>query len=304
MILVTGGCGFIASHITDELVRQGQEVVVFDDLSSGSLKNLNPKAHFFKGDITKIADIERVFTEYEIDKVCHHAAQISVAVSMRDPQHDVNTNVIGIINLLQVAVKHHIKRITFASSAAIYGNPVYLPIDEKHPKDPLSFYGLSKITSEQCIKIFAEDSGLTYGILRYANVYGPRQKAEGEGGVVAVFMNRMVRDQDCYINGDGKQTRDFIYVKDIARANVKALESSENFITNVSTDIYTDINELFVLVKKYTGYKKDVIYNERRKGDIKDSYLTNTGINNILSWKPEYSLEKGLEETAQYFLNE
>ncbi|MFA7674114.1 MAG: NAD-dependent epimerase/dehydratase family protein [Clostridia bacterium] len=304
MILVTGGCGFIASHITDALIKQGQKVVVFDDLSSGSLKNLNPKAYFFKGDITKITDIERVFAEYEIDKVCHHAAQISVTVSMRNPQYDVNTNIIGIINLLQCAVKHGVKRMTFASSAAIYGNPVYLPIDEKHPKDPLSFYGLSKITSEQCIKIFAQDSDMTYGILRYANVYGPRQKAEGEGGVVAVFMNRMVSGQDCCINGDGKQTRDFIYVKDIAGANVKALECSESFIANVSTDVYTDINDLFALVKKHTGYKKDAIYNERRKGDIKDSYLTNTTINSILSWKPEYSLEKGLEETAHYFLNE
>lgn len=304
MILVTGGCGFIASHITDELIDRGQEVVVFDDLSSGSLKNLNPKAHFFKGDVTKISDIEGVFYKYEIDKVCHHAAQISVAVSMQDPQYDVNTNVIGIINLLQCAVRHNVKRITFASSAAIYGNPVYLPIDEKHPKDPLSFYGLSKMTSEQCIKIFAQDGGMTYGILRYANVYGPRQKAEGEGGVVAVFMNRMVSGKDCYINGDGKQTRDFIYVKDIAKANVLALGNNENFIANVSTDVYTDINELFASIKKHTGYKKDAIYNERRKGDIKDSYLTNTGINDILSWKPEYSLEKGLEETAKYFLNE
>lgn len=303
MILVTGGCGFIGSHITDALIDKKHKVVVMDNLSSGNLKNLNSKAEFIKGDITNRDDIEAIFNRFPIDAVCHHAAQISVAVSMENPLFDVNTNIIGIINLLQACSKYKVKRFVFASSAAIYGNPVYLPIDEEHPKYPLSFYGLSKFTSEQCIRIFAENNDMTYGILRYANVYGPRQKAEGEGGVVAVFMNRMVEKKDCYIHGDGKQTRDFIYVKDIASANVKALECSTSFTANVSTNVYTDIISLFDIMKNQVGYEKKAVFTEPRKGDIKDSYLRNTGINELLSWLPEYDLNEGLKETAKYFLN-
>ena len=303
MILVTGGCGFIGSHITDELIDKGHDVVVADNLSSGSLINLNSKAKFIKADVTIIEQIEEIFKLYDINAVCHHAAQISVAVSMERPQFDVNTNVIGIINLLQMCAKYSVKRFVFASSAAIYGNPEYLPIDESHSLNPLSFYGLSKQMSEQCIRIYANNSNMTYGILRYANVYGPRQKAEGEGGVVAVFMNRMGSDQDCNIHGDGKQTRDFIYVKDIAKANVKALESNLNFTANVSTNVYTDISELFSTMKKQTGYTKQPIFTKPRKGDIKDSYLKNTVINDLLKWEPVYNLEQGLKETAKYFMN-
>ena len=303
MILVTGGCGFIGSHITDALIEKGNKVIVMDNLSSGNLKNLNSKAEFIKGDVTNTDDIESVFCRFPIRAVCHHAAQISVAISMENPLFDVNTNVIGIIKLLQACSRYKVKRFVFASSAAIYGNPAYLPIDEQHPKNPLSFYGLSKLTSEQCIRIYAENNEISYGILRYANVYGPRQKAEGEGGVVAVFMNRMTANKDCYIHGDGKQTRDFIYVKDIALANVKALECDESFTANVSTNVYTDIVTLFDTMKRQVGYNKNAIFTESRKGDIKDSYLKNTVINDLLSWLPKYDLNEGLRETAKYFLN-
>jgi len=303
MILVTGGCGFIGSHITDALIEKGNKVIVMDNLSSGNLKNLNSKAEFIKGDVTNTDDIESVFCRFTIRAVCHHAAQISVAISMENPLFDVNTNVIGIIKLLQACSRYKVKRFVFASSAAIYGNPAYLPIDEQHPKNPLSFYGLSKLTSEQCIRIYAENNEMSYGILRYANVYGPRQKAEGEGGVVAVFMNRMTANKDCYIHGDGKQTRDFIYVKDIALANVKALECDESFTANVSTNVYTDIVTLFDTMKRQVGYNKNAIFTESRKGDIKDSYLKNTVINDLLSWLPKYDLNEGLRETAKYFLN-
>lgn len=303
MILVTGGCGFIGSHVTDALIEKKYKVLVMDNLSSGSMENLNSKAQFVKGDITNTEDIEAIFKQYPIDAVCHHAAQISVAVSMENPVFDINTNIIGIINLLQACEKYKVKRFVFASSAAIYGNPVYLPIDENHPKNPLSFYGLSKLASEQCIRIFAQDTDMTYAILRYANVYGPRQRAEGEGGVVAVFMNRMVANKECFIHGDGKQTRDFIYVKDIAAANVKALQCHVSFTANVSTNVYTDIVTLFNVMKKETGYEKQAVYTQPRKGDIKDSYLKNTGIHELLSWYPEYDLSKGLKETAEYFLH-
>lgn len=303
MILVTGGCGFIGSHITDALIKEGHKVVAMDNLSSGSLNNLNVDADFFQADITNKQDLELLFDRYPIEAVCHHAAQISVGVSMEDPQLDVNTNVIGIINLLQMCAKHKVKRFVFASSAAIYGNPEYLPIDEAHPKNPLSFYGLSKLMSEQCIRIFANSNDMTYGILRYANVYGPRQRSEGEGGVVAVFMNQMISGKDCHIHGDGKQTRDFIYVKDIANANVKALESTENFTANVSTNVYTNILTLFETMKAQTGYRKDAIFSQARKGDIKDSYLKNTCINELLSWSAKYDLDQGLKETAEYFLH-
>lgn len=304
MILVTGGAGFIGSHIVDLLIQRGHEVLVLDNLSSGEMRNLNPKAHFVKGDINNLKDIEKLFEKYNIEGISHQAAQISVPVSMKNPQLDVHTNIIGTLNLLTLGQKNGLKRFAFASSAAIYGNPQYLPIDESHPKNPLSFYGLSKLTAESCIKIICENNGINYAILRYANVYGPRQKDEGEGGVVAVFANRMVDNKDCYIFGDGKQTRDFVFVKDIAMANVLALEGKNDIVSNVSTAIYTDINDLFSKMKDLIGYEKNAIYGPPREADIKDSYMKNDDIHKLLMWDAKYDLDRGLRETVDYFKNE
>ncbi len=293
-IAVTGGCGFIGSHTVDLLVKNGHEVVVYDNLSTGSPENLGKGALLYEGDITDRTQLDAFFTRIKPDTVMHMAAQSDVMLSMSNPSYDAEVNIMGTVNLLDFCRKNSVKRFVYASSAAVYGNPEYLGIDEDHPKNPESFYGYSKLIPETYIKMMAE----SYGIIRYANVFGPRQKAEGEGGVVAIFTNRMKKNQDCLIFGDGKQTRDFIYVNDIARANMLALESKENFTVNAATSEAISVNELFNIMKTQYRYKKNPVYKEARKGDIEHSWLDNKKIKVLLDWKPEYSIKSGIAEMA------
>ncbi len=297
-VLVTGGCGFIGSHIVDILIENDHDVCVFDDLSSGSMENLNEKADLRTGDLTNRTEIDALFRIFKPDAVIHHAAQIDVQESMKNPAYDCSVNIKGTVDLLDLSTKYRVKRFIYASSAAIYGNPEYLGIDEEHPKNPESFYGYSKLVPETYIRMMSEISGMGYAVLRYANVFGPRQKARGEGGVVAVFTDRMQSDKDCTIFGDGKQTRDFIYVKDIAGANLLALEADKSFTVNVSTSEATSVNQLFNLMKKVYGYDKSAVYEEARKGDIEHSWLDNKRIKDILGWNPKYSLEDGIKEMS------
>jgi UDP-glucose 4-epimerase len=228
----------------------------------------------------------------------HFAAQIDVQTSMNNPAYDAKINIMGTVNLLDMCKKHSVKRFVYSSSAAVYGNPKYLGVDEEHPKNPESFYGYSKLVPETYIKMFCSNSAMTYGILRYGNVFGPRQKAEGEGGVVAIFANRMKSDKACFIFGDGEQTRDFIYVKDIAAANSTALESTSNFTVNVGTAKAVSVNMLFDIMKKQYNYEKDAVIKAERPGDIIHSWLTNEKIRSELDWEPKYILESGISEMA------
>jgi UDP-glucose 4-epimerase len=294
-IAVTGGCGFIGSHTVDLLVENGHKVTVFDNLSTGSMENLNDDAVFYEGDITDRTQVDVFFTREKPDAVMHLAAQIDVQTSMKNPAYDAEVNIMGTVNLLDLGKKHSIKRFVYSSSAAVYGNPEYLGIDEEHPVNPESFYGYSKLAPEKYIKMIVD----SYAVIRYANVFGPRQRAEGEGGVVAVFTDMMKKDSDCLIFGDGTQTRDFIYVKDIARANLMALESDANFVANASTAKSTSVNELFSIMKNLYGHKKSPVYMDAREGDVVHSWLTNEKIKNILGWEPEYSLKAGLLEMAE-----
>lgn len=298
-IAVTGGCGFIGSHTIDYLIEKGHDVVAYDNLSTGSLENLNTSAHFYQGEVEDRTQLDAFFTREKPNAVMHMAAQIDVQVSMKNPSYDANVNVMGTVNVLDMCKKYGVERFVYSSSAAIYGNPEYLGVDEKHPKNPESFYGYSKLVPETYIKMYCDSCDMTYGILRYANVYGPRQKAEGEGGVVAIFTERMKKNEDCFVFGDGEQTRDFIYVKDIAAANAAALESTESFIANASTAIAVSVNGLFSIMKKTYGYKKDIIYKDARKGDIEHSWLTNDQSTKILGWNPQYNLKKGISEMAE-----
>lgn len=295
-ILVTGGAGFIGSHIVDKLVDKGHDVIVVDNLSVGKVNNLNSKAKFYKLDL-KSTDLEAVFTENNIEFVCHHAAQASVGFSMKDPLFDLQENVVATVNLLNICKKYSVKKFIAASTAAVYGIPEYLPVDEKHKITALSFYGLSKMTMESYIKFF----GIDYIIFRYANVYGPRQDCLGEAGVIAIFIDKVFKNQAIEIHGDGMQTRDFVYVEDVANANVLALESEiKNEIINISTCENISINNLFEIIKTAGSYKKDPTYTAPREGDIKDSVLDNSKAQNILNWQPEIHLKDGLIKTISW----
>jgi UDP-glucose 4-epimerase len=299
-ILVTGGAGFIGSHIVDLLIENGYEVVIVDNLSTGKEEFINKKAIFYKKDITD-DDLYEIFEKEKPDYVVHQAAQIDVQRSIDDPVFDAKVNILGTVNLLESCRKSGIKKIVYASSAAVYGNPEYLPIDEVHKINPISYYGISKHTAEHYFEVYSQLYDLKYTILRYANVYGIRQDPKGEGGVISIFIDKMLKGERPIIFGDGNQTRDFVYVKDVAKANLLALEKGDSEVVNISTNKATSINKLVELMNEIMNTSLEPIYAEPRKGDIVHSYLDNKKALEVLGWKPEYSLEDGLRETIEYY---
>lgn len=299
-VLVTGGAGFIASHITDILVESGYETIVVDNLSTGNRSNVNRRCIFYEEDITS-PNLKRIFETHQPEYVIHHAAQIDVQKSLNDPVYDAKTNIEGSINLLECCRKYSVRKIIYASSAAVYGEPKYLGIDELHPVNPLSFYGISKHTPEHYIGVYHELYGLEYTILRYANVYGIRQDPKGEGGVVSIFLDKLLKNETPLIYGDGKQTRDFIYVKDIAKANLCAIENGRNEILNIGTGKPTSVIELFECMANLLRSPVKPVYGEKRKGDILHSYFNVDKANRILNWKASWSFDKGLKETVEYY---
>lgn len=300
-ILVTGGAGFIGSHIVDQLIKNKYEVSVVDNLSTGREENINPSSKFYKVDISDNENLEKVFQAERPDYVIHQAAQINVQNSIRNPMFDAEANILGTINLLQCCVRFHTKKIVYASSAAVYGSPLYLGIDEEHVLNPPSFYGLSKQTSERYIQIFGELYPLNYTILRYANVYGIRQDPKGEGGVVSIFLGKLLGNEQPIVFGDGAQTRDFIYVEDIASANLAALYAGDGQVINVSRNQQTAVIELLEMMNEICGTNIKPIFAEARQGDIQTSYLDNRKARRLLSWEPIYSLKDGLRLTMEYY---
>ncbi len=303
-ILITGGAGFIGSHISDALIVSGHSVVVLDNVSSGRFENLNPKAHFVEGDIRDKALIDRLFKEHQFDIVNHHAAQMDVRKSVADPIFDAETNIIGTINLLEASRQYFVKRFIFASTGgAIYGEQDYFPADENHPTRPESPYGIAKRSVELYLHYYLTAHGLSNTVFRYANVYGPRQDPHGEAGVVSIFTNSLLAGKQSVIFGDGKQTRDYIYVGDVVRAHLLALEKnldSETF--NISTGIETDVNQLFSMLSGIiTDGKAKASYSEARKGEQKRSVCSAEKAEKNLGWKPEVNLEDGLKQTVEYF---
>ncbi|KKC30214.1 SDR family oxidoreductase [Caldanaerobacter subterraneus] len=299
-VLVTGGAGFIGSNIVDLLIGNGHGVVIVDNLSTGKEEFINKKAIFYKKDIAD-DDLYEIFEKEEPDYVIHQAAQIDVQKSVNNPAFDAKVNILGTVNLLECCRKSGVKKIVYASSAAVYGNPEYLPIDEVHKINPISYYGISKHTAEHYFEVYSQLYGLKYTILRYANVYGIRQDPKGEGGVISIFIDKMLKGERPIIFGDGKQTRDFVYVKDVAKANLLALKRGDNEVVNISTNKPTSINELVEIMNKIMNTSLKPIYTEPRKGDIIHSYLDNKKALEVLGWKPEYSLEDGLRETIEYY---
>jgi UDP-glucose 4-epimerase len=298
-ILVTGGAGFIASHVVDGFVQAGHQVVIVDNLSSGHRENINPKATFYQLDI-RSPELAAVFEREKPDIVDHHAAQIDVRRSVAEPVYDAEVNILGSLNLLQNAVKYGVKKIIYISSGgAVYGEPEYLPCDEKHPIKPMSPYGVTKHTIEHYLYLYQQNYGLRHLVLRYANVYGPRQDPNGEAGVVAIFGKRMLKGEPVTINGDGQQERDFVYVGDCARANLIGLERGEG-IYNLGMGVATSINEVFQCLKKLTGYKLEPTYGPAKMGDILRIYLDAGKARRELGWEPVVSLEDGLGRTLDH----
>ncbi len=303
-IIVTGGGGFIASHIVDAYILEGHKVLVIDDLSTGKKSNINKKAYFEKISILNRDALEGIFLSFKPDIVNHHAAQINLRYSFEDPVFDAEINIIGGINLLQVSLKHGVKKFIFASSGgAIYGESKERPIKEDTPPSPFSPYGVSKLSFEQYLKVFSKLNHMNYTILRYGNVYGPRQDPLGEAGVVAIFINNILSGKPCVVFGDGTQTRDYIYIKDVVELNMKILNGSEG-IYNVSTGKEYSVNQLIELLKEITQKKFEVIYDDPIPGEIKHISLDPSKANRDFQWYPSYSFKEGLEETYNYFLQE
>ncbi|AOT70055.1 GDP-mannose 4,6-dehydratase [Geosporobacter ferrireducens] len=297
-VLVTGGAGFIGSHVADLLINQGFQVIIIDNLSTGKMENVNKSATFYHMDI-RSESVQEVFEKEKPTFVVHHAAQIDIQKSIKEPRLDGEINILGTINILENCIRYGIQKIIYPSSAAVYGEPAYLPVDEKHNICPMSYYGISKYTPEQYIRVYSSLYDLKHTIFRYANVYGPRQAYEGEGGVVAIFQHLMKIGQSPIIFGDGSQTRDYIYVGDVAQANLKALTQGDNETFNISTNEKTTVNQLFDVMKQLLGFQGDVQYRPERPGDIPHSILDNRKAMMQLDWTPRYSLAAGLEEMLQ-----
>ena len=301
--LVTGGAGFIGSHIVDALRERQHAVAVLDDLSSGKRHFIPSEVEFFEQSIT--ADLDAAFESFKPQVVFHEAAHISVSVSVRDPIMDAERNILGSINVLEAAVRHGVERLVYASSGAAYGDPVTLPMDETHTVDALSPYGISKATVERYLYYYRAAQGLESVALRYSNVYGPRQDPHGEAGVVAIFSEKFLAGERPRVFGDGLQTRDFVFVRDVASANMAAMEADLGPDTprvfNVSTQTQTTVNDLHQMLAEPFGFEEAPIHTEQRLGDVYHSVLANRSIAEHLGWSPGMDIRPGLVETAEYF---
>ncbi len=301
-VLVTGGAGFIGSHIVDGLVESGHEVFVVDNLSEGNPANLNPDAHAFDVSINDADSLERAFAEAAPELVSHHAAQISVRNSMYDPTKDAEVNIIGSLNVLQCAVKHNVERLIFASTSAVYAKPSHLPMDEAHPLRPESVYGVSKLSVENFIRLYSDTYGIKHKIFRYGNVFGPRQNPQGEAGVVAIFTGQFTRGEQPTIFGDGTKTRDYIFVSDIVAANTTALgEVGDNETYNLARGIGVSDFEIFDAVRGAADSSLEPRYAPVRPGEPQHISLDPAKAMQALSWHPRVTLSEGIVQVVEHY---
>jgi UDP-glucose 4-epimerase len=300
-ILVTGGAGFIGSHVVDSFIGAGHDVIVVDDLSTGRRSNLKGRATFYQMDV-RSPELEELFQRERPDVVSHHAAQVDVRRSVADPLFDADVNVLGSLNLLECCRAHGVGKVIYSSSGgAVYGEPAYLPCDEDHPIQPLAPYGASKYIVERYLYLYREVHGLDYTVLRYGNVYGPRQDPHGEAGVVAIFAGRMLRGATPVVNGSGEQERDFVYVEDCARANLLALERGSGGVFNLGSGVGTSINRVCDLLKAIIGYEGDAVHGPAKPGETFRIFLDAARARDELGWEPTVGLEEGLRRTVAYF---
>ncbi len=307
-ILVTGGAGFIGSHLVDRLLQLGHEVVVVDNLATGYRHNLNPRARFYETSLLD-SSLGEIFEREKPDIVNHHAAQNGVRQSNADPVFDAQHNIIGSIRLIQCCIEHGVKKVIYASSGGtVYGEPIYLPVDEAHPIAPISPYGISKHTVEHYLSLASTSAGLNYTVLRCANIYGPRQHPHGGAGVIAIFAESMLRGVSPTIFGDGSSTRDYLFISDAVEANLLTLTGGDREIYHVSTGLEVSLNELFCQLKQALGSSmggEDIIemspvYDKPRPGEIHRIALSPEKIERDLGWTPQIPLQDGLEQTVPY----
>jgi UDP-glucose 4-epimerase len=301
-ILVTGAAGFVASHVADAYVNAGHEVVIVDDLSRGLIRNLNAKARFYRVDVRDREAIEEIFRTEKPTIVNHHAAQMDVRRGVREPLFDAQVNIIGSLNLIESALAHGTKRFIYISSAgAGYGEPEQKLVPEDYPINPITPYGISKHTVEHYLFTFQFLYQMPYVVLRYGNVYGPRQNSQGEAGVFAIFSEQMLGGIQPVIYGDGKKIRDYVYISDVVAANVAALELGTNEIFNVSSGVETTDLEVFERVRELVGRPVEPKYVPRRPGEIDKISLDVSKAARMLRWVPQVSLAEGARRTVEYF---
>ncbi|MGH7827982.1 MAG: NAD-dependent epimerase/dehydratase family protein [Candidatus Binatia bacterium] len=300
-IVVTGGAGFIASHVVDAYIDKGHEVLVIDDFSTGQKKNLNPRAEAESVDISDLKAAE-IIREFEPDVVNHHAAQMDVRRSVADPAFDARVNVIGFINLLEAAKDTGVKKVIFSSSGgAVYGDGEPIPADERHPTIPLSPYGVSKLTGELYLGYYHMAFDVPYVALRYANVYGPRQSSKGEAGVVAIFIDHLLAGRSPVINGDGRQTRDYVYVGDVVAANLAALDTAYVGPVNIGTGTETDVVTICRFLREGIGSAVEAVHAPAKTGEQRRSCLDTSLARKVLRWTPRVGLREGLQKTIAYY---
>jgi len=298
--LVTGGAGFIGSHVVDAFVEAGLDVSSIDNISTGSRANLNPAARLYEVDIRDGAEVDRVFAAERPEVVSHQAAQASVNGSMADPPRDASINVLGSLNVLEAARKYGVRKVIYAATGgAAVGEPKYLPVDEDHPVEPLSPYGASKHAVEHYVALYHQTFGLDTTILRYTNIYGPRQDPRGEAGVVAIFAGLMLTGGRPMVNGTGEQERDYVYVGDVARANLLALTRGSGRMFNIGTGVGTSVNQIFDLLAELTGYGVPRQHGPALSGEVFRIYVTNERARDELGWQPTVKLDEGLRLTVE-----
>ncbi|HEY8298625.1 MAG TPA: NAD-dependent epimerase/dehydratase family protein [Candidatus Baltobacteraceae bacterium] len=302
-IIVTGGAGFIGSHIVDAYLAEGHEVLVLDSLwehGGGRRQNVPERANFIHLDI-RDANITRVFTEFKPEIVSHHAAQHSVAIGSRDPIFDAQVNVVGLLNVLDNCVKAGVRKVIFASSGATFGSPEKLPIDERTPQRPTSPYGITKMVAEHYLRFYKSEHGLDFTALRYGNVYGPRQDPNGEAGVISIFIGKFLAKQGIRIDWDGEQTRDYVFVRDVALANVLALERGAGTCYCIGTNRRTSVNEIYASLVDITGFEAPIARGPKRAGDARDAQFDPSLAAAELGWKPVTALLDGMRATYDFF---
>ena len=300
-VLVSGGAGFIGSHVVDAYVEAGHDVLIVDDLSTGHRENLNPAARFYEVDI-RSESVREIFERERPEALSHHAAQMDVRRSVADPIFDAQVNLVGLLNLMETGRQHGLKRVVFASSGGtVYGEQNTFPATENHSQAPISPYGVAKLASEYYLYFYACSYDISYLALRYANVYGPRQDPHGEAGVVAIFAGKLLRGDVPTINGTGTQSRDYVFVEDVAQANLRALTSEFSGPLNIGTGVETDVNELFRILRAATGSDASERHGPGKPGEQQRSVLDPQQAKSELGWVPRVGLEDGLKRTVEYF---
>jgi len=301
-ILVTGGAGFVGSHVVDLLIKNNHDVIIIDNLATGKIENINPRAKFYQEDLNNHQKIKEIFDKENPEIIYHLAAQIDIRKSVEDPVNDAQINILSTLNLLESSIKNNIRHFIFSSSGgAIYGDTKNIPTSEEQKEQPISPYGCAKLTIEKYLNYYNKVHDLKYTILRYSNVYGPRQNPNGEAGVISIFLMNMLNKKNPRIFG-GTQTRDFVYVNDVAKANILVLDDDETNTYNIGTGKETDIIEIFSRLNKYFKNNFEPIYETMKQGEQKKSCLDFSRINQKLKWRPQIELDEGLDKTYVWFL--